>query len=187
MHLTKTCKLKIHTHSLLTNKTSFLQQAMQRFLANKISAPLRQIERGVLAAGPPCDVFINHRGVDTKRTLASLLYDRLVQHKLHPFLDAKSMKAGDKIFESIGSAIRHCKVGIALFSPRYCESYSCLLELAFLVEGKKKVIPIFFDVKPSDLQFVGFEKCTPTENERFGRALDEAKYTVGLAFDSQNG
>lgn len=181
-------KKNTHTqrHTLLTNQPSFLKQAMQRFLANKFSAPLRQIKQGVLV-GAPCDVFINHRGVDTKRNVAGLLYNFLIQHNLHPFLDTKSMKAGDKLFESIEMAITHCKVGVTIFSPRYCESYFCMLELARLVEAKKKLIPIFCDVKPSELQFKGHEKCTPKEIERFGRALEEAKYTVGLAFDSQNG
>lgn len=159
---------------------------MQRFIPSRFSHTVKQIGQ-VGMAGRPCDVFINHRGVDTKRTVAGLLYDRLLQHDLHPFLDNRSMEPGDKLFDSIGSAIKRCKVGIAVFSPRYCESYFCLLELARLVEAKKKVVPIFCDVKPSELQLLEHKKCTPNEIERFRRALEEAKYTVGLTFDSKNG
>lgn len=87
----------------------------------------------------PCDVFINHRGVDTKKTVAALLYDRLIRVKLRPFLDYKNLKPGEKLFDEIHGAIRHCKVGVAVFSPHYCESYFCLHELAMMIESNKKV------------------------------------------------
>ncbi|KAA8519829.1 hypothetical protein F0562_014081 [Nyssa sinensis] len=136
---------------------------------------------------PSCDVFINHRGIDTKRNVAGLLYDYLSVLKLRPFLDSKSMKPGDKLFEKIDPAIRNCKVGIAVFSPRYCESYFCLHELSLIMESKKKVIPIFCDVKPSELRVSPSERYLPKELRRFAWALEEAKYTVGLTFDSSKG
>ncbi|KAK7832274.1 toll/interleukin-1 receptor-like protein [Quercus suber] len=101
---------------------------------------------------PTCDVFLNHRGIDTKRTIATLLYDYLSRFNLRPFLDNKTMKPGDKLFEKIDSAIHGCKVGVAMFSPNYCQSYFCLHELALIMETKKKVIPIFCDIKPSQLR-----------------------------------
>ncbi|XP_072956618.1 probable 2' cyclic ADP-D-ribose synthase BdTIR [Typha angustifolia] len=142
------------------------------------------------------DVFINHRGVDTKRTVAGLLYDRLVQMGLRPFLDNRTMEPGDNMCQSISGAIHDCKVGIAIFSPRYCDSDFCLQELSMLVEARKKLIPIFCDVKPSELLLLEdlvhshanhYPLASPEEMERFKRALREAKYTVGLTFDSQNG
>ncbi|KAF8389263.1 hypothetical protein HHK36_025956 [Tetracentron sinense] len=134
------------------------------------------------------DVFINHRGIDTKRNVVGLLYDNLTRHKLHPFLDSKTMNPGDKLFDNIDSAIRNCKIGVAVFSPRYCESHFCLHELATLMESKKKVIPIFVDIKPSELHVMDFNgRFEVKELQRFRRALKEAKYTVGLTFDSSNG
>ena len=137
----------------------------------------------------PCEVFINHRGVDTKRTVATLLYDQLSWLNIRPFLDNKTMKPGDKLFDKIDSAIECCKVGVTVFSPRYCESYFCLHELALIVESKKKVIPIFCDVKPSQLRVAQNEKGEFSDEEikRFERALEEAKNTVGLTFDSTKG
>lgn len=134
----------------------------------------------------PCDVFINHRGKDTKRSVASLLYDHLLHLGIRPFLDNKNMKPGDKLFEKINCGIMASKVGVAVFSPHYCESYFCLHELALIMETKKKVIPIFCDVKPSELHVVD-KVCSPSELRRFNLALEEAKYTVGLAFDSTKG
>lgn len=97
------------------------------------------------------------------------------------------MKPGDRLFDKIDTAIKHCKLGVAVFSPRYCESYFCLHELALIMESSKKVIPIFYDVKPSQLQVPDNGTCSRKELQRFSRALEEAKYTVGLTFDSING
>lgn len=135
----------------------------------------------------PCDVFINHRGIDTKRKVVTLLYDHLSRRNLRPFLDNKNMKPGDKLFDNINRAIRNCKVGVAVFSPTYCQSYFCLHELALMMETKKKVIPIFCDIKPSQLLVIDDGKCSANELKRFSWALEEAKFTVGLTFDSLKG
>ena len=70
----------------------------------------------------PCDVFLNHRCRDTKKTVATLLYDHLRRNGFNPFLDNKNMKPGDKLFDKINGAVLECKIGVAVFSPRYCES-----------------------------------------------------------------
>ncbi|KAJ6770458.1 COP1-INTERACTING PROTEIN-RELATED [Salix purpurea] len=141
---------------------------------HRTSQFLRHYHRTRVAnrATKPCDVFINHRGIDTKRTVATLLYDHFYRLNLHPFLDSKNMKPGDKLFDNINGAIRKCKVGVAVFSPRYCESYFCLHELALMMESRKKWT---------------MEKCAMEDIRRFNWALEEAKYTVGLTFDSLKG
>lgn len=159
---------------------------MQRSLAKNLCHHLVRHQRRVPTPQNPCDVFINHRGIDTKKNVAGLIYDDLIRMKLRPFLDNKSMKPGDKLFDKIDSAIMNCKLGIAVFSPRYCESYFCLHELSLIMESKKRVIPIFVDVKPSELRVTN-GVCPPREVERFSWALQEAKYTVGLTFDTVHG
>nr|KYP62959.1 TMV resistance protein N [Cajanus cajan] len=134
-----------------------------------------------------CDVFINHRGIDTKRNVAGLLYDNLTRMRVRSFLDSMNMKPGDRLFDHIDKAILSCKVGVAVFSPRYCDSYFCLHELALLMESNKRVVPIFFDVKPSQLMVKDNGTCPPEELKRFTFALQEAKNTVGLTFDSSDG
>ncbi|EXB82818.1 TMV resistance protein N [Morus notabilis] len=137
----------------------------------------------------PCDVFINHRGIDTKRTVAGLLYYHLSRLGLRPFLDSKNMKPGDNLYNKIDTAIHSCKIGVAVFSPRYCESKFCLHELALLMETRKRVIPIFCDVKPSELRVTNLVNgsCSALELQRYEAALQEAKFTVGLTFDCANG
>lgn len=136
----------------------------------------------------PCDVFINHRGIDTKRNVAGLLYHHLGGLRLRPFLDSKSMRPGDKLYDKIDVAIRQCKVGVAVFSPMYCDSYFCLHELSLMMETGKKVVPIFCDVKPSELRVKDNGRSCPTPDlEKFRLALEEAKCTVGITFDTVRG
>ncbi|XP_041001700.1 TIR-only protein-like [Juglans microcarpa x Juglans regia] len=140
----------------------------------------------------PHQVFINHRGPDTRRNISGLLYDNLLRLGHRPFLDYRNMKAGEKLQEIINTAIRDCKVGVAVFSPRYCESFYCLHELALLMEYKKRVVPIFYNVKPSRLRVGDIyngtgRRVSEKDLERFSRALEEAKDIVGLRFDSSRG
>ncbi|KAL2931988.1 TMV resistance protein N [Bienertia sinuspersici] len=166
---------------------------MQRSMASKTLVPSTKINRPVMTRflpqnpKPPHDVFINHRGVDTKRTIAGLLYQYLSSLGYNPFLDNKSMKPGDKLYEKIDPAIKGCRVGVAVFSPNYCDSYFCLHELALMMESKKKVIPIFCDVKPSELQVKDNGCWSPKDVQKFSRAIEEAKDIVGLTFDTLNG
>ncbi|TXG67078.1 hypothetical protein EZV62_008353 [Acer yangbiense] len=153
-------------HRASSATTYFQRQMLQQIMQQT------QLHNRVIK---PCDVFINHRGIDTKRTVATLLYDHLSRLNLHPFLDNKNMKPGDKLFEKINAAIRECKVGVTVFSPTYCDSYFCLHELALIMESKKKVIPIFCDIKPSQLRVVDNGKCPKNEIRRFSLALEEAK------------
>jgi hypothetical protein len=160
--------------------------ALARSFARKILHP-NHPHNQIRAISRPCDVFINHRGIDTKRTISGLLYYHLSMLRLRPFLDSQNMKPGEKLFDKIDPAIRNCKIGIAVFSPRYCESYFCLHELALLMECKKRVIPIFCDMKPSQLQVKDDGTRPGKELQRFRSALEEAKFTVGLTFDSSSG
>ncbi|GAA0145467.1 hypothetical protein LIER_05652 [Lithospermum erythrorhizon] len=163
--------------------------------AKKIFSSANQIiryQRQILAkkqrqSQSACDVFINHRSIDTKKNVSGLLYDHLSRLGLRAFLDSKNMKPGDKLFDHIDEGIRKSKIGIAVFSPQYCDSYFCLHELAMMMECKKKVIPIFCDVKPSELRVKDCGICSTNDIERFRRALEEAKYTVGLSFDTSTG
>ncbi|CAI8584662.1 unnamed protein product [Vicia faba] len=87
------------------------------------------------------------------------------------FLDSKNMKPGDNLDHHIDKGIIGCKIGVAVFSPQYCDSKFCLHELALLMETKKR----------------DNVTCSEKELRRFRFALAQAKNTVGLTFDSFNG
>ncbi|KAK4711228.1 hypothetical protein R3W88_005741 [Solanum pinnatisectum] len=172
---------------------------MQRSILSSSSSSAKNVCNQILRLGKqseeykhraPCDVFINHRGIDTKRNVAGLLYEHIKNNLgLRPFLDSKNMKPGDKLFDKIDPAIRRCKVGVAIFSPQYCDSYFCLHELSLMMESKKRIIPVFCDVKPSELAVKDLMNLNfPNKDlEKFNLALEEAKYTVGLTFDTIKG
>ncbi|KAF7151961.1 hypothetical protein RHSIM_Rhsim02G0136000 [Rhododendron simsii] len=79
------------------------------------SSTAKNLCRQIFRDGKPldyskhCDVFISHRQIDTYRNVAGLLYDHLSKLNLRPFLDSKSMKPGDKLFEKIDAAICDCQ------------------------------------------------------------------------------
>ncbi|GAB4831242.1 hypothetical protein Ancab_005255 [Ancistrocladus abbreviatus] len=83
-------------------------------------------------------VFLNHRGEDTKNNFSMLLYNRLKERGINTFFDIKSMKPGEDLADRILTEIHECKVGVVVFSAAYCDSKSCLRELALMVELKKK-------------------------------------------------
>eukprot|EP01018_Ginkgo_biloba_P020676 Gb_11224 [translate_table: standard] len=103
------------------------------------------------------DVFINHRGVDVKDTLASHIYDLLDLHRVPAFLDREELETGDPFPNAITEAIASSTVHIAIFSSPYAESSWCLRELVLMVEMVKTagatIIPVFFDVTPEEIRW----------------------------------
>jgi len=102
------------------------------------------------------DIFLNHRGSDVKKIFATPLYNCLYEHGLKVFPDDKELRVGENITPQ--SAIRTSTVNIAIFSPKYASSTCCLRELVLMVECMSKykstIIPIFYDVKPTELRWV---------------------------------
>ncbi|CAM0906327.1 unnamed protein product [Alopecurus aequalis] len=182
--------------SITVSRLSASAEAALQRRSTKQQAPVvaRRVEyydEDSVAGEDRYDVFINHRGVDTKRTVARLLYDRLAQDGIRGFLDNMSMRPGDRLEERISAGIRECSVAVAIFSPSYCDSEYCLRELAMLVESRKAIIPIFYNIKPSDLilpqAIADSDVYLPRDLERFKFALREAKNTVGITYDSATG
>jgi len=99
------------------------------------------------------DVFINHRGPDVKKTLASHLYHRLLAHGLRVFLDTEELQKGDTIAGQIQRAIQTASVHVAIFSPGYANSSWCLDELALMLQSRSSIIPVFYKVRPSELRW----------------------------------
>lgn len=121
------------------------------------------------------DVFLNHRGTDVKKTLASHLYRRLLSYGLQVFLDQPELQRGEKIDPQIGGAIATASVQVAIFSPGYADSRWCLDELVLMLKSGATVIPVFYKVKPSDLRWTDKPKDT------------DGVYAQGLAILRQMG
>ncbi|KAH9288994.1 hypothetical protein KI387_033111 [Taxus chinensis] len=117
------------------------------------------------------DIFVNHRGIDVKPTLASNIYDTLDFMGLRAFLDVEAFKAGDGIPVEIQQAMATASLHIAIFSPNYAQSPLCLDELSFMIKTGTKIIPIFYNVKPSDLRWTdqGIYADAFSEHEKKGK------------------
>lgn len=112
------------------------------------------------------DVFINHRGLDVKKTFASHLYYRLHSCKLRVFLDQQELQGVNSFPSEIEDAIRTASVHVAIFSPRYAESERCLNELLLILESGAPVIPVYYHVRPAELLM------TLGENGSYARAIN---------------
>ncbi|PRQ59962.1 putative TIR domain, winged helix-turn-helix DNA-binding domain-containing protein [Rosa chinensis] len=108
-------------------------------------------------SGDPCeyDVFLSFRGEDTRKIFAGHLY-RALQHKaIRAFIDSEELEKGNNISELL-TYIEKSRLSIVVLSRNYAFSTWCLKELVKILDcmDKKKqmVLPIFYDVDPSDLR-----------------------------------
>lgn len=142
-------------------------------------------------------VFINHRGTDVKKTLASLIYRDLTKLGLRVFLDNQELRIGDDFPPAIFEAIQSAYVHIAIFTEGYAQSRWCLDELYRIwkssQERKAKILTVFYDVQPAALRnvkegcyaeaFEGHQRKRRAEDiENWKTALKEVSKITGLEF-----
>ncbi|GLJ08120.1 hypothetical protein SUGI_0081660 [Cryptomeria japonica] len=77
--------------------------------------------KSIFLAAPYYDVFLNHRGADVKKTVASLIFHNLENKGLKVFVDKKSIQVGNSIPQSIEDAIYSASLHIAIMSANYAE------------------------------------------------------------------
>eukprot|EP01018_Ginkgo_biloba_P012382 Gb_26309 [translate_table: standard] len=151
----------------------------------------------LIATGNSYDVFINHRGIDVKDTLASQLYDLFELHGVRAFLDREELHPGEDFPEAIRQAIKCCSVQIAIFSPNYAQSSWCLIELDLMLKTNATIIPVFYNVKPEDVRRLkgtfaeGFQKHQkrqpPQTLEAWKNALQRVCNISGLELSDLKG
>jgi hypothetical protein len=145
------------------------------------------------------DVFLNHRGPDVKKDFIAHLHDALRDAGLHPFMDMESLVKGQHGLTSIDEALRGASVHVAVFSKGYADSTYCLQELCAMLESKKLVIPVFYDVSPDDLNCTNkhqngayanaFRKTHKKQPqvEKWKEALHDASGLFGFKLADYNG
>eukprot|EP00253_Pinus_taeda_P005227 PITA_05227 len=99
------------------------------------------------------EVFISHRGPDTKKTFARLLYLRLLENGVRAFLDEKEMQRGYDFPSQIKQAISTASVHVAILSRGYAESNWCLDELLQMLQTGAPTIPVFYGVPPYEVRW----------------------------------
>ncbi|XP_033508102.1 disease resistance protein Roq1-like isoform X2 [Nicotiana tomentosiformis] len=114
------------------------------------------------------DVFLSFRGKDTRKTFVGHLYYALKHKGVHTFKDDVRLERGKSISPELVKAIEQSRFAIVVFSKNYASSTWCLDELVKIMKCKKElgqtVIPIFYDVDPSDVS-----KQSGTFAESFAR------------------
>ncbi|GLJ33997.1 hypothetical protein SUGI_0683760 [Cryptomeria japonica] len=108
----------------------------------------------VSASTGPWQIFINHRGSDTKYTFANKIQEKLDGVGFRAFLDVEALQPGDLIPAEIQAAMTSASLHIAILSPDYAESPWCLAELAFMLQTPAKIFPVFYHVESSDVRWV---------------------------------
>lgn len=130
--------------------------------------------RGHKSASYSYDVFLNHRGPDTKNTLGSNLYYRLRDRGLRVFLDKEEIQKGSRIDSVIKNVIKDTLVHVAIFSAGYAESEYCMDELLFMKESRSTIIPVYYNVNPTDMWWNPVNKRNGVYDESL-RILKEEK------------
>ena len=141
------------------------------------------------------DVFLSFRGKDTRRSFTKHLYDSLNKQDIRVFLDSSGMAQGDEIAPTLMEAIQDSASSIIILSPRYANSHWCLEELARICELRRLILPVFYQVDPSNVrrQKGPFEQDFESHSKRFGddkvvkwrAAMNKVGGISGFVFDTR--
>ena len=102
------------------------------------------------------DVFLSFRG-DTRFGFTDCLYHALINKRINTFRDDPNLRVGDEIRPTLLDAIEKSRMSIVVLCQNYASSSWCLDELVKIMEcsdkGRKRpILPIFYQVEPSDVR-----------------------------------
>nr|XP_023915153.1 TMV resistance protein N-like [Quercus suber] len=97
------------------------------------------------------DVFLSFRGEDTRYGFVSHLYKALDQQGIRTFID-DNLHRGENISEALLKTIENSSASIIVFSKNYASSSWCLDELVKIIKCTQKVLPVFYQVDPSEVR-----------------------------------
>ncbi|CAI9269626.1 unnamed protein product [Lactuca saligna] len=102
------------------------------------------------------DVFLNFRGVDTRKSFTNHLYNALIHANITTFLDDEEIETGEDLKPDLESAIKASRASVVILSENYAISTWCLDELVLILEQRMKsnhvVIPIFYHIEPTHVR-----------------------------------
>ncbi|KAL4574282.1 hypothetical protein LXL04_021110 [Taraxacum kok-saghyz] len=102
-------------------------------------------------------VFLNFRGVDTRKNIVDHLYTALEQKGIYTYKDDKTLPRGESIRESLMKAIEESYIAVIVFSKNYANSPWPLDELEHIMKCRDTrgliVIPFFHKVDPKTVRY----------------------------------
>ncbi|PWA35339.1 toll/interleukin-1 receptor (TIR) domain-containing protein [Artemisia annua] len=138
------------------------------------------------------DVFLSFRGEDTRKTFVDHLYSALERHLIQTYKDDITLPRGESVGPALLKAIEESRHAVIIFSKNYPNSSWCLDELVHIMrcraENGQIVMPIFYDVDPSDVKkqkgefgkaFAKQETENVTKAESWRKALVDASNISG--------
>ncbi|KAF5746660.1 TMV resistance protein N-like isoform X2 [Tripterygium wilfordii] len=142
------------------------------------------------------DVFLSFHGEDTSDTLTSHLHSFLHKKGVRVFLDDVGLNQGDEIAPDLLEAIDDSAAFIIIISPNYASSHWCLEEMARICELGRLILPVFFQVDPSNVrrQRGPFEQYFKKYYLRFGvekveiwkKAMEKVGGIAGWVFNKSD-
>ncbi|KAG6713197.1 hypothetical protein I3842_05G140500 [Carya illinoinensis] len=139
------------------------------------------------------DVFLSFIGEETRPSFPYNLCDSLEKHHVRVFFQDHGQQGGNEISPSLLEPIEDSAASIAIFSPNYASSSRCLVELSKICECRRRLLPVFYRVTPSDVrhQRGPFEEHIRNHEERLGMttvsnwrtAMKKAGGISGWVFD----
>ena len=133
-------------------------------------------------------MFLSFTGQDTRNGFTGYLYKALTDRGIHTFIDDEELQRGEKIMPSLVKAIAETRIAILVFSKNYAFSSFCLDELVHILdlirEKGRLVLPIFYDVDPSDVrhQRGSYREALDRHDERFQTDKEKVqKWRIALS------
>ena len=106
-------------------------------------------------------IFLSFRGEDTRHGFTSHLHKALCDRGFNTFID-ENLQRGEEISIELLKAIESSTVSIVVLSKNYASSTWCLDELVKILERGQLVLPVFYNIDPSEVR---------KQNGEFGVAL----------------
>lgn len=100
------------------------------------------------------EVFVSHRGPDTKTTFVDGLRRELPGRSV--FVD-EHMDKGVDSWATIKGALQQARVVVLVLSPGYQESPWCLEEMRLAFEAGKVVRVVFYETSPGQIPILNLE------------------------------
>jgi len=107
-----------------------------------------------------CDIFISHRGPDSKRNFCCWLRRDLNRYGYCAFLDEEDLRCGGPAWDTIEAQLKIAKLVIVVLSENYGRSPWCLMELAAAMKRGQQVLPVFFGVS-TNTEAIKVERWAP--------------------------
>ncbi|XP_019088024.1 PREDICTED: disease resistance protein RPP5-like isoform X2 [Camelina sativa] len=128
------------------------------FFWSELISTVSYLEQASSSSRSRYDVFPSFSGADVRKSFLGHVMKELDYKSIKTFKDHR-IERSRSIGHELLSAIRESRISIVIFSKNYASSTWCLNELVEIHDqscktllGRRSVIPIFYDVDPSEVR-----------------------------------